>query len=464
MSERLSPLDASFLYLEKPHLHMHVGGLAVFDPTGVARGPLTLDRLRAMTAARLQMVPRFRQRVMFPPLEAARPVWADDPGFDVTYHVRRIAVPRPGGPRQLAALTGQLASQQLDRERPLWEMYLVDGLEGGYQAVLTKTHHAMLDGVGGMDAVAALFDLAPEPDEPAAQRWDPEPLPSSYRLLAEGLLDRIREPAGALASTAADLARRPTATLRDIVATAGGALSILARGLPPDTPFNVAVGATRRFAMTAIPLEEARAVQASLGGTVNDVILTALAGGVSALLEARGQAGKGLRYRTMMPISVRTGSEHGAFGNRVTTVYPDIPVGPMKPVVRLRLVREETRRIKSSRQGQAATALVQGAMWLPPGLHRRLGRFGNDHLRIFNMVASNIPGPQVPLYLDGARLVTYYPLMPLGARVGLSVGVVTLVGVMGFGFTADWEAFPDLELLALEVEDAFGALQKAAGV
>jgi diacylglycerol O-acyltransferase len=464
VSERLSPLDASFLYLEKPHLHMHVGGLAVFDPAGASRGLLTLERLRTLTDARLQTVPRFRQRAMFPPLDVARPVWAEDPNFDVGYHVRHVAVPRPGGPRQLALLTGQIASQQLDRDRPLWEMYLVDGLEDGYQAVLTKTHHAVLDGVGGMDAVSALFDLTPEPAEPVVQRWSPRPLPSAARLLADGLLDRVREPAGALARTAIDVARRPVGTIRAGLATAGGALSFLSRGFPPATPFNVPVGATRRFANAAIPLEEAKAVRCVLGGKVNDVILAAVAGGVSALLGARAAPRKDVRYRTMMPISLRSDSEHGTFGNRVTTVYPDLPVGPMEPVDRLRLIQEETGRIKSSRQGEAASALIQGAMWIPPRLHRGIGRFGNDHLRLFNMVASNIPGPQVPLYLDGATLVAYYPLMPLGATVALSVGIVTLVGVMGFGFTADWDAFPDLELLALEVAGAFEALKKAADV
>src|SRR6266545_2693201 len=247
-------------------------------------------------------------------------------------------------------------------------------------------------------------------------------------------------------------------------AVAAGAASVLTRGLPPATPFNVPVGGTRRFAMAEIPLEEARAVKGALGGTVNDVILTAVAGGVSRLLESRGEPTEGLRYRTMMPVSLRSDSEHGSPGNRVTTVYPDLPVGPMEPLERLRGVREETQRMKASTQGRAATVLIQGTMWIPPAVHRGLGRWGNRHLRIFNMVASNIPGPQVPIYLDGTRLVAYYPLMPLGATVALSVGIVTLVGVMGFGFTADWDAVPDLELLALEVGEEFDALKKAAHV
>ena len=464
MTERLTPMDASFLYLEEPNVHMHVGGLAVFDPFGSPRGVLTLDRLRVLTSARLAMVPRFRQRVMFPPLDAARPVWVDDPELDLDYHVRRIAVPPPGGPRQLAALTGQIHSQQLDRDRPLWEMYLVEGLEDGHQAVLTKTHHAMLDGVGGMDAATALLDVTPEPAEPVARPWNPPPLPSRGHLFVDAAADRVREPAGSLLRTGRRVATRPGSALRDLAAVAAGAASVLTRGLPPATPFNVPVGGTRRFAMAEIPLEEARAVKGALGGTVNDVILTAVAGGVSRLLESRGEPTEGLRYRTMMPVSLRSDSEHGSPGNRVTTVYPDLPVGPMEPLERLRGVREETQRMKASTQGRAATVLIQGTMWIPPAVHRGLGRWGNRHLRIFNMVASNIPGPQVPIYLDGTRLVVYYPLMPLGATVAFSVGIVTLVGVMGFGFTADWDAVPDLELLALEVGEEFDALKKAAHV
>ncbi len=461
MTERLSQMDATFLYLEEPDLHMHVGGLAVFDPSGSPRGAIGLDRLRAITAARIASVPRFRQRVLFPPFDVARPVWAEDPGIDIEYHVRRVAVPRPGGPRQLAALTAQLHSQQLDRTRPLWEMYLVEGLEDGHQALLTKTHHAILDGAGGMDAAASLLDLSPEPANPVPQPWNPPDLPSPLQLFADGVAGGMVERTGAVVRGARDLVVRPRRVAGDLLGVAGGAASFLARGLPPTTPLDGRVGPTRRFATTEIPLEDAKAVKRALGGTVNDVILSVVAGAVSRLLEGRGESGGG-RYRTMMPISLRTGSQPGGTGNRVTTVYPDLPVGPMSAKHRFRLVREETCRMKASSQGMAATALVQGSMWVPPAVHRAAARFGNRHVPIFNIVVSNIPGPQVPIYLDGMPLVAYYPLMPLGATSGLSVGIVTLVGVMGFGFSADWDLLPDLEALALGVDEEFRALQKAA--
>jgi diacylglycerol O-acyltransferase len=465
MPERLSTLDASFLYLERPGAHYHVGGLAVLDPLLSAYGPTSFDRLRSLTASRLHLVPRFRQRVMFPPLRTGRPVWVDDPRFDLDSHLRHVALPAPGGPAELAELVGHLHSQPLDLDRPLWEMVLIDGLEDGHQAILAKTHHAMLDGVGGMDLTTVLFDATPEPQHMDAPVWHQVPLPSGFELAKDALVDRIQERAGALGRTAHDLVRHPGAPLRHALGVLEGAGTLLRHGLAPRTDFNVRVSGARRFAMTELLLEEVRAVKAALGGTVNDVLLSTLAGGLCKLLEHRAEPCDGrTAFRTMMPVSTRSDEEHGRLGNRVTLLFADLPVGAMDPVERLRRVSEETRRLKASHEAEAASALIDAAMWVSPTAHRGVARFGNEHLRIFNLVASNIPGPQLPLFVDGARLVAYYPLMPLGNTVALSVGIVTLVGVMGFGFTADWDSFPDLKLLALFVQEAFDELKKAAEI
>jgi diacylglycerol O-acyltransferase len=463
MPERLGPLDASFLYLEEPHLPMHVGGLALFDPGAGPRGPIRIDRLRELTATRLHQVPRFRQRVLFPPASASRPVWADDPDLDLDHHVRHLALPRPGSPRQLEDLVAQLHSQPLDRRRPLWEMYLVDGLEDGYQAIVSKTHHAMVDGVGGMDLCTVLFDLTPEPQDPVAHAWTPGRPPSRARLLADALADRVLEPAGVIGRTVEDAVRSPRAHLSALASTAGGAVTLLRNGpLAPKGPFDVPVGLTRRYATTGFALEDARAIERALGGTVNDVILTVLAGGLSSLLRHRGEPLQGRKLRAMMPVSTRSDADRRGMDNRVTTVFVDLPIGPMDEATRLSQVRAATVRLKASSEARTLSAVIDAARFLPPPVHRQVARFGNAHVRLFNLVASNIPGPQVPLFVDGMPLVAYYPLMPLGARTGLSVAVVTLVGVMGFGFTADRSALPDLEPLVALVADAFEALRKAA--
>lgn len=462
MPERLSTLDASFLYLEKRHLHMHVGGLAVFEPAD-GSGRMTLDRLRELTASRLPLVPRFRQKVRFPLFGSGRPAWIDAP-VDLEYHIRRVAVPRPGGPDQLAALTGEIHSRQLDRGKPLWEMYLVEGLADGLQVTLTKTHHAMLDGVGGMDVCALLLDQTTEPAAVTIERWNPPAEPSALRSLGDALLDSTKEPMIAFGRTVSNAIRRPRETITDAASVALGASRTLSRGLAPRSSFNIPVGATRRFAMTEVTLDDARAVKSALGGTVNDVILTAVADALSRLLAHRGESTEGRVLRSMMPESTRNGGGQTGQNNQVTTLFVDLPVGPMAVTERFQRVIETTRALKASHEDDVPTALIGLGVLAPPVLHQSLLRWGNEHLRIMNLVASNIPGPQIPLYLDGRRLAAYYPLMPLGADTALSIAVVTLVGVMGFGFTADWTAFPDLQLLARYTHDSFEDLRKAAAV
>ena len=468
MPERLTALDASFLYLEKPHLHMHVAGLAVFDPADSPHGPLTLERLRELTESRIHLVPRWRQRALEPPLGIHRPVWVDDPGFDIDDHLRRVAIAKPGGPSQLADRVGELHSQQLDREKPLWEMNLIEGLENGYQAVLTKTHHAMLDGVGGMDLVMLLFDTEPDPEPGEVEPAEPSPpstWPSPVELALDAIVDRVREPIDALRRTVERAARTPRDLLQRGADLARGAAELLTKGLAPSSPLNAEVGATRRFAMTEIPLEEARAVGHALGGKVNDVFLSSVADAIGRRLDERGEPTEGRTVRALMPASTRADDQHGStLGNKLTTLFVDLPIEPMGPERRLELVHERTAELKDSHQGETVAAFVDGARWAPPRLHRGMARFGNSNVRMINLVASNIPGPQMPMYLGGTRLVAYYPLLPLGANAALSIAVISMSGVMGIGLTGDWNAFPDLKLLAVDVEESFNELKKVAGI
>src|SRR5437588_215032 len=333
MPERLNALDASFLYLEEPHLHMHVGGLAVFDPTDAPQGPLTFERLRALAESRINRVPRWRQRVAFPPFNSGRPVWVDDPNLDLGDHLRHVAVAPPGGPRQLADLIGELHSQQLDRKKPLWEMNLIDGLQDGYQAILTKTHHAMLDGVGGMDLAMMLFDTEPEPPETEPEEpRSPEPWPSPIELVRDALVDRVREPLDAIRRTVLSAIRSPGDLLKRGTEIARGAVELIERGLAPPSPLNTPVERTRRFAMTEIPLEEARAVGHALDGKVNDVFLTLVAGALGRVFEERGEPTEGRNVRALMPASTRGEDQHGGtLGNKLTTLFIDLPIGPMDP-------------------------------------------------------------------------------------------------------------------------------------
>jgi WS/DGAT/MGAT family acyltransferase len=345
-------------------------------------------------------------------------------------------------------------------------MNLIDGLQDGYQAILTKTHHAMLDGVGGMDLAMMLFDVEPEPpDTDPGEPWSAEPWPSPIELVRDAIVDRVREPLDAVWRTVRAAIRSPGDLLRRGTTIARGAIELLERGFAPPSPLNAPVERTRRFAMTEIPLEEARAVGHVLGGKVNDVFLTLVAGALGRLLEERGEPTEGENVRALMPASTRAEDQHGAtLGNRLTTLFIDLPIGPMDPTERLRVVHERTSALKSSNQGEAVSALVDAAMWAPPPLHRMAARFGNANMRTMNLVASNIPGPQMPLYLAGTRLVAYYPLLPLAADTPLSVAMISMVGVLGIGFTGDWTAFPDLELLAGRVRESFDQLRKIAAI
>jgi diacylglycerol O-acyltransferase len=461
MAQRLSALDASFLYLERPSVHMHVGGVAILDPSTRPSGELPIETLARLVESRLHLVPRFREKVRFVPMGAGRPVWVDDADFDIEFHVRRAALPAPGGPRELADYVQRVHSRPLDRSKPLWEMYLIEGLEGGHVAFFTKAHHAMIDGMSAIDIATVLFDLTPEPREVEAEEWRAEPEPSGTQLLRDALVDQIAHPVRTALENVAAIVRAPGEVLGRVGQTLGGVATVLARGTAPRSPFNVAVGANRRFAMAEVPVADAKAVKNALGGTVNDVILAAVAGALNLVLRDRKVRTHGLTLRAMIPVSTRDESKRMALGNQVSSIFVDLPVGTMEPAERLRRVSAATRDLKSSHAAVAATAIMNAGGWAPPTLHGLAARL-TARQRFANLVISNVPGPQVPIYLAGARLLVNYPVMPLGETVGLSIAVTSLAGTMGFGFTGDWDAMPDIDRLSTGLLESFLDLKKAA--
>jgi diacylglycerol O-acyltransferase / wax synthase len=461
MAERLSGMDASFLYLETPSVHMHVGGLAILDPSTRPDGRLRFEVLEQVVAQRIHLVPRFRQRVLFPALPVGKPAWVDDERFDLSFHLRRATLHPPGGRRELAELVGGVMSRPLDRSRPLWELHFIEGLEGGHVAGLAKSHHALIDGVSGMDLASVLFDFTPEPQELTPPPWHPAREPATGELLVRSAADQVARPLQAIGLGVKRLRRAPEEALEITRRTLTGLSSLVSAGPTPPGPFDVPVGPNRRFAMAEVDVDDARAVKKALGGTVNDVVLATVAGALHRFLRGRGEKTSGATLRALVPVSIRDRSQRMALGNQVSMFLVDLPVGRMSAAGRLRRITEATRELKYRHQAVAASALIGLGTWAPPTLHALSARLVARQ-RVANLVVSNVPGPQVPLYLAGARQVATYPVMPLGPTMGLSIAVTSLSGVMGFGLTADREAVPDLEDLAGNILESFEELAKAA--
>jgi diacylglycerol O-acyltransferase / wax synthase len=457
VAERLSSLDASFLYLETPAMHMHVAGLSIFAPR--PDGPLMYADVQRVVEARIHLAPRLRQRVLSVPGNLGRPMWVDDDRFDLDFHLRRSAVPSPGGRFQLERAVGRVLSRPLDRSKPLWELYVFEGLEDDGTAVLLKLHHALADGIGSMMIGSALFDLDPDAPlgDPPKQPWRPEPAPDRDELIRDAIGEMASHPAEAIARAA----RAPQRAIDAIIGTIVGASALVGMGPAPAGPFDEPLGAARRFAIADVPFERLRTIKRSLGGTINDVVVTAVAIGLHKLLIDRGEATKGRSLRIMIPVSVRSRAEAGEVGNRVAPAFVEIPVGHMTPRSRLAKVRAATEELKSSSMAVSADTIIGLGAYAPPALHAMAARLVSRG-RWFNLVVSNVPAPQMPLYLAGARLVANYPAMPLGEHGGLSIACSSLGGTMAFGLTADWDAVKDIDVLARGIEEGIDELDRAA--
>jgi WS/DGAT/MGAT family acyltransferase len=438
---------------------MHVASTTLFE------GPAPpYVEFREHISSRLHLVPRFRQKLRFVPFGQGRPVWVDDPHLNLAYHVRHTSLPEPGSEKQLRVLAARIFSQQLDRSKPLWELWLVEGLKGGRFAIVGKTHHCMVDGVSGVDITTVLFDTEREPPEESKplDRWIPEPEPSKSQLLAEALVERAINP-GEITRGIRRVLRGPRRALRKAAEAAVAAGTFAWTGIAaPKSPFNFNVGPHRRFAWVRASLADMKHVKNELGGTVNDVILTAVAGALGRYMRSRGHPTVGLELRAMVPVSVRTKEQQGALGNRVTTMMAPLPVWCEDPVRRMELVRQSMGDLKQSKQALGATLLTQLADFAPPTVAGQAARL-QARQRFFNLVVTNIPGPQFPLYLMGRRMERVFPMVPLAKNQGLCVGVMSYDGQVNFGLIGDYDGMPDLEDLARDLEASIGELVEAAG-
>jgi WS/DGAT/MGAT family acyltransferase len=457
--DRLTGLDSSFLHLERDAAHMHVAACAIFKGD-----PPTYPELIDSIQSRLHLVPRYRQRLAFVPFGQGRPVWVDDPHFNVAYHVRHTALPAPGAEQQLMRMTGRVFSQALDRARPLWEVWLVEGLTGGRFALLSKTHHALVDGVSGVDIMTVLFDTAAEPMPVAApeQEWAPRPLPSSAQLLADALLERATVPAEMVRGVRA-LLRGPRAVAGQAARSAGGLGELALTGLKPAPPslFNVPIGPHRRFTWVRGDLDQFKAVKDALGGTVNDVVLTVVAGALGHYMRLHGETTDDFELRAMVPVSVRADVERGALGNRVAAMWAPLPVGIADPVQRLHTVSADMQKVKASGQAVGAQVLTQLSGFAPTTILSQAARL-QARQRLFNLVVTNVPGPQLPLYVLGRELESIFPMVPLAKNTALGIAIMSYNGQLNFGLAGDYDALADIEVLADELQASIAEIVAAA--
>jgi diacylglycerol O-acyltransferase / wax synthase len=460
-SDRLTGLDASFLHLEDATSHMHVAGVMIFEGS-----PPPYEELLVAIESRLGLVPRYRQRLAFVPFNQGRPKWVDDPHLNLRYHVRSTALPAPGSEQQLRELAGRVFSQQLDRDKPLWEVWLVDGLEGDRFAMLSKTHHALVDGISGVDIMSVLFDTSPEPAAPAdtGDRWLPRPLPSSAQLLGEALVERATVPTEIARSIRAVL-RGPRIVaegLRD-AAVGVGAMAWAGLNPAPASPYNKSIGPHRRFTWVRVNLADVKAIKNELGGTVNDVVLATIAGALGKHLRRRGQNTDGLELKAMVPVSVRADVERGALGNRVAAMMAPLPVWCQDPVARLDIVREELKGLKSGGQAVGAQVLTQLSGFAPATVMGQASRV-MARQRFFNVVVTNVPGPQIPLYLAGKRMTDTFPMVPLAKNQALGVALLSYAGRINFGLVGDFDLMWDLDDFTEDVRESLAELAAEAGV
>ncbi len=460
-NDRLTGLDASFLHLEDGAAHMHVASVMLFEGP-----PPPYEEFVAAIERRLTLVPRYRQRLAFVPLGQGRPKWVDDPHLNLHYHVRSTALPSPGSEDQLRDLAGRVFSQQLDRDKPLWELWLVEGVEDDRFALLAKTHHALVDGISGIDIVSVLFDTSPQPATPpaAGERWLPRPLPTSAQLFGEALLERATIPTEVSRSLRALVRapRRVAGAARD-AAVGVGAMAWAGLNPAPATPYNHPIGPHRRFTWVRANLTDVKAIKDELGGTVNDVVLSVVAGALGKHLRGRGQATEGLELKAMIPVSVRSDLERGDLGNRVAAMMAPLPVWCQEPVARLDIVREELKDLKEGSQAVGAEVLTELTGFAPPTIMGQAARLSSRQ-RFFNLVVTNVPGPQFPLYLLGRRMLDPFPMVPLAKNQALGVALLSYDGRINFGLVGDYDLLWDLDDFARDVQEALSELAAVAGV
>jgi WS/DGAT/MGAT family acyltransferase len=455
----MSVQDAAFLHIENSNNPMHIGSVAVLEGPAPAYGDLV-----RLIASKLPQVPRYRQKVRFAPGGVGRPVWVDDPHFQILYHIRHTALPPPGGRDELRNLAGRVFAQTLDRGKPLWELWMVEGLNGGRWAVISKVHHCMVDGVSATDLLTVMFDSTDAPTLDAQPvEWAPEPEPGVFSLAAHGVVQTVADPLGRLRDIPGAL--RITAGPRTRLAEGAALLRSLAEwGRRSATSLNGPIGPHRRWSWAEASLDDVKTVRQGLGGTVNDVVLAAITAGFRALLLERGEDVSNRVVRTLVPVSVRADSERGLYNNRVSGIFPGLPVSIVDPADRLNAISGQLSMLKGSKQAVAGDALVKLAGFAPPmllSLGARLAARTPQHA--LQTVTTNVPGPQYPLYVVGRRMVYSYPYVPIMGSVRISIAIFSYCGRLFFGITGDYDTVTDIDVLRDGIEEGMRELVTAAG-
>ena len=448
--DRLTPVDAAFLHQEGPVSHMHIGGVTLVEGP-----PPTMEEFLEQIRMRLHLVPRYRQKLAYTALDSGRPVWIDDPSFNLEYHIRHTALPAPGRWEQMQDLTARIFSQQLDRSKPLWEMWLIEGLEDDRFALITKTHHSLIDGIAGVDLATVLFDLSPDPPPVtnSGRPWQPHPEPGTAHLVAAGLVGAVR--AGvALAEGAIDAVSHPDRALARAREAAEGVGEIIWAGLnpAPQTPLNVPIGPHRRFVGVTARLEDFKFVKDAFGGTVNDVVLAVVAGAMRSFLISRGRRTEGVEMRALVPVSVRTEGERLGVGNRLVVMRGPLPVYIADPLNRLRFVSHAMDGLKESKQALGAEVIAGAQNFAPPTILAQASRL-NFSTRLFNLIVTNVPGPQFPLYVLGREMLQAIPVAFLPENHALAIAIMSYNGQMNFGLLGDFDALPDIEAIGEDIAE-----------
>lgn len=444
--EWMSPMDASFLHIEGPNNPMHIGGVSIFE------GPAPpFERLEEMVAAKLDAVPRYRQKVRFVPLSLARPVWVEDPHFNLPYHLRHSALPAPGSDEILRRTAARIFGQRLDRRKPLWEIWMVEGLDENRWALLSKVHHCMVDGVSATDLMTVMFDNSAA--VATAPRWEPGPEPTNTQLVVRSLSHQVSNPSEGL-RLARSMTRRPRATLAQAGDLLRGMTSSIGLLKPLErSSLTGPVGPRRKWSTAHLELSDIKAVRGALGGTVNDVVLTLVSGGLRELLSARGEQVDGRMIRALVPVSVRRPGERGVYNNRVSAMFAELPIGIVDPVARLDAVRAQMDDLKQSKQAVAGDVLTSLSGFAPPMLLDLAGRLAarSPSLGVQTGV-TNVPGPQHTLQTLDRRLLASYPFVPVIGNVRISIAIFSYDGGMYFGVTADYDSSNDIDVLTSGIE------------
>ncbi|HEX5065804.1 MAG TPA: wax ester/triacylglycerol synthase family O-acyltransferase [Myxococcota bacterium] len=457
--DRLSALDTSFLILEKPNGYTHVASTQIFEagPLRTEDGGIDFEAIRKAHASVLHRIPRYRQVLRFVPLES-HPVWVDDHHFDLDYHLRHTSLPRPGSDAQLKRLSARIMQQHLDRERPLWETWVVEGLEGDRFALISKVHHCMIDGVSGVDLLQILLSPDPQAQPQPPPQWIPRPVPSGFQLLRDEVVRRARMPFDAVGDfrsflrNAEDVGRELRVRARAVRETLGETLHNAS-----DTPINGRIGPHRRFDWFAVEIADVRRIRDAFGGSLNDVVLAIATGAFRRFLGERGVDVSHLDFRVLAPVSVRSESERGALGNRVSAWVLPLPLALRDPRAQLAAISSRTAELKESKRAVGAEVLTRVAEWTPTTL-LSLGARNSSRLLPFNSVITNVPGPRIPMYLLGARLCEAYPHVPLVDHMGLGIALLSCEGRLHWGINADYDLVPDLTDFVAALQASFAEL------